>query len=78
MSKWELLDEIYSRTGLMPEEAEFKRTIQLLLDGRFVRTLSDESESRMSINTRGLELLSKLEGLQLKHFGSAEAPGWKS
>jgi len=74
MTKWELLDEIYSRSSLMPEETEFNRIIQLLLDGGFVQLLSDEPQSRMSVNARGLELLSELEGLQLKYFESAEAP----
>ena len=75
MSKWELLDEIYSRSGLLPEESEFKRIIILLLDGNFVEVLSEESQPRMSINTRGLELLSELESLQYKYFESANAPG---
>jgi hypothetical protein len=63
MSKWELLDEIYGRFGLAPDEAELKRTTQLLINGGFVQVVSDESQSRMSVNARGLELLSELERL---------------
>lgn len=73
MSNWELLDEIYSRTGLMPEDAELKRTIRLLVDGGFVQVPSKDSQSRMTINARGIELLSELAGLQQGYFESTKA-----
>ncbi len=73
MSKWELMDEIYGGLGLMPEEGELERMTQSLIGRGFVQVLSDGAELRMSVNDRGLELLSRLENLQQKYFESPRA-----
>jgi hypothetical protein len=74
MNEWELSDDIYRKTGLVPEESEFRRTIRLLIGGGFVQVQREESQPRMSVNARGLQLLSELEGFQRECFKSIGAP----
>ena len=83
MNEWELSDDIYRKTGLVPEESEFRKTIRLLIGGGFVQVQRDESPPRMSVNARGLQLLSELEGFQRECFKSIGArersgyPAWR-
>jgi len=71
MSEWELLDDIYGKSDLMPDSDEFKRTIQLLLEGGFVELMNNDRQPLVSVNNRGLELLSELEGVQNRYFEHA-------
>jgi hypothetical protein len=73
MNEWELSDDIYRKTGLVPEESEFRETIRLLIGGGSVQVQSEESQPRMSVNARGLQLLSELEGFQRECFKSIGA-----
>jgi hypothetical protein len=73
LSKWELVHEIYSGLSLVPDEDELERAIQVLIDGGFVQILTDGAQRRMSVNARGLELLSRLESLRQKYPESPRA-----
>ena len=48
MSKWELIDEIYSRSGLRPEEEELRSALDLLIREGFMRPAVEQSQSRFT------------------------------
>lgn len=73
MDKWELIDEIYSRSGLRPEEEELRSTLDQLIREGFVAAAIEKCQTRMHINSLGLELLSRLENLQQKRFAIRQA-----
>lgn len=64
MANWELLDEIYTISGMLPEEIKFKRTVQLLVDEGFITVSTWDSRPSMSLTPLGAALLARLERIQ--------------
>ena len=60
-TEWEILDGLHSRYGFTPTVRDFRRTVNLLMNGGFATAEPSQNGGAMTITEGGLRLLQRLE-----------------